>query len=182
MLAQILEILKYILPALIVLISTYLIVNKFLIKEIERKRLAIFQKNINLTMQLRMQAYERLSIFVERMKVQSLLSRHYTQGASVQDLQLAMVQSIRAEFEHNVSQQIYVSSEVWQTIKSVTEQEITMINQMGSEFELGVPAIELVKKITEYMSEESDDNLPTYIALHAINREAKLVLFPPDSN
>lgn len=182
MLAQILEILKYILPALIVLISTYLIVNKFLIKEIERKRLAIFQKNINLTMQLRMQAYERLSIFVERMKVQSLLSRHYTQGASVQDLQLAMVQSIRAEFEHNVSQQIYVSSEVWQTIKSVTEQEITMINQMGSEFELGVPAIELVKKITEYMSEESDDNLPTYIALHAINSEAKLVLFPSDSN
>ncbi|KXK41778.1 MAG: hypothetical protein UZ11_BCD004001751 [Bacteroidetes bacterium OLB11] len=182
MLSQILEILKYILPSIIVLIAAYLIVNKFLIREVERKRLAIFKENINLTMRLRMQAYERLSIFVERMKVQSLISRHYNQNLSVQDLQLAMVHSIRSEFEHNVSQQIYVSSEVWETVKSVTEQEITMINQMGSEFGLGTPAIELVKKMTEYMSEESEENLPTFIALHTINREAKLVLFPPESN
>lgn len=181
MFIQILEILKYILPAIVVLIATYLIVNKFLIRDVERKRLAIFQENSNRSLQLRLQAYERLSIFVERMKVPSLLARYYVQGASVQDLQLAMVQGIRAEFEHNVSQQIYVSSEVWNTVKAVTEQEITMINRMGSEFELGSPATLFVKKITEYMAEEKEEDLPTYIALHAINREAKFALFPTET-
>ena len=66
MLQEFLEILKYILPAIVVLIATTLIVNKFLVKEIERKQLAIFQQNSNMTLQMRLQAYERLAIFVER--------------------------------------------------------------------------------------------------------------------
>ncbi|HNF71663.1 MAG TPA: hypothetical protein PLP34_04570, partial [Chitinophagaceae bacterium] len=57
---ELLEILKYILPAIVVLIATSLIVHKFLIKETERKQLAIFEKNSQYTLQMRLQAYERL--------------------------------------------------------------------------------------------------------------------------
>ncbi|GBL35534.1 hypothetical protein EMGBS15_11290 [Filimonas sp.] len=178
MLQQLLEILKYILPAIVVLIATTMIVNKFLVKEIERKQLAIFQQNSNLTLQMRLQAYERLAIFVERMHPNAMVGRYYTKESTAQDLQLAMVQSIRAEYEHNLSQQIYVSHEVWQTITSVKEQEITMINRVGASIPMGAPANEFVKALTEFVLTD-DTELPTSIALESINREAKKAMFTP---
>ncbi|MBK8330349.1 MAG: hypothetical protein IPL09_12990 [Bacteroidetes bacterium] len=172
MVEQLLDIAKYILPSVVVLIATYLIVNKFLIKEIQQKQLAIFQQNSNLTLQMRLQAYERLSIFIERMHATSLIGRYYVQGASVQDLQIAMVQGIRAEYEHNLSQQIYVSHEVWQTIKTVMEQEITMLNRIGSSFEMGTPAANYIKALSDFVL-NPETTLPTDIALETLNREAK---------
>ncbi len=176
MLVEILEIAKYILPAIVVLIATYLIVNKFLVKEIERKQLAIFQENSSTSLKLRLQAYERLSIFVERMHPNSMISRYYVPGSTAQDLQLSMVQGIRAEFEHNLSQQIYISHELWQTLKAVVEQEITMINRVGSSIPMGEPATLLMSKMTEYIV-TTESVMPTAIALETINREAKQMLF-----
>lgn len=176
MLVEILEIAKYILPAIVVLIATYLIVNKFLVKEIERKQLAIFQENSSTSLKLRLQAYERLSIFVERMHPNSMISRYYVPGSTAQDLQLSMVQGIRAEFEHNLSQQIYVSHELWQTLKTVVEQEITMINRVGASIAMGEPATLLMSKMTEYIV-TTESVMPTAIALETINREAKQMLF-----
>jgi len=175
---ELLEILKYILPAIVVLIATSLIVHKFLIKETERKQLAIFEKNSQYTLQMRLQAYERLVIFVERMHPNSMISRFYTRESTAQDLQLAMIQSIRAEYEHNLSQQLYVSHEVWQTITTVKEQEITMLNRVGSSLPMGAPASEFVKAVTEWVVTD-DSVLPTTIALETLNKEAKRVLFSP---
>ena len=175
-LEEILEILKYILPAVVVLIATSLIVNKFLVKEIERKQLSIFKENANFTLQMRLQAYERLIIFVERMHPNSMISRFYSKDTTAQDLQLAMVQSIRAEFEHNLSQQIYISHEVWQTIQTVKEQEITMLNRVGSSLPLGAPASEFVKALTEFVVTD-ESVLPTSIAIESIHRKAKKALF-----
>lgn len=178
MLQEILEILKYVLPAVVVLIATTLIVNKFLVKEIERKQLSIFKENANLSIQMRLQAYERLAIFIERMHPNSMIHRFYTKDATAQDMQLAMLQSIRSEFEHNLSQQLYVSYEVWQTIVAVKEQEITMINRIGASLPMGAPAGDLVRALSEFvMTDETE--LPTKIALETINREAKRVLFTP---
>lgn len=176
MLTQILEILKYVLPSIVVLVATVLIVNKFLINETERKRLAIFAENADSSMKLRLQAYERLTIFIERMNTKNLISRFYNSAATAQDVQLAMVQSIRAEFEHNLSQQIYVSHELWQTIKAVMEQEITMLNRVGSTCELGAPASVFVTKLSEYLV-NTESTIPTDIALETINKEAKFILF-----
>jgi Na+/H+-translocating membrane pyrophosphatase len=176
MLVQILEILKYILPSVVVLIATTMIVNKFLVKEIERKQLSIFAQNSDSAMKLRLQAYERLTIFVERMNAKSLISRYYVQQATAQDVQIAMVQGIRAEYEHNLSQQLYVSHEVWQTITTVMEQEITMINRIGASCEMGASATEFIKKISEYIV-NTESTIPTDIALETLNKEAKRILF-----
>jgi len=176
MLVQILEILKYILPSVVVLIATTMIVNKFLVKEIERKQLSIFAQNSDSAMKLRLQAYERLTIFVERMNAKSLISRYYVQQATAQDVQIAMVQGIRSEYEHNLSQQLYVSHEVWQTITTVMEQEITMINRIGASCEMGASATEFIKKISEYIV-NTESTIPTDIALETLNKEAKRILF-----
>jgi hypothetical protein len=176
LLYTILEILKYTLPALVVLFATYLIVSKFLTNDYQRKQLAIFQDNVKVTTQMRLQAYERLILFVERMGVQNMTNRFYTADSSATELQMAMTQSIRTEWEYNLSQQLYVSNEVWQTINTAKEQEISIINEMGSKQKPGAHAKDLVQALTEYQMEMSDET-PLEIALQSINAEAKKVLF-----
>lgn len=172
---DVLDILKYTLPAIIVLISSYMIINTYLVKEVEKKQLAIFKENVHITIQMRMQAYERLTIFLERMRTPALISRYYNQNMTVQDLQIAIVQGIRSEFEHNYSQQIYVSPQVWNTVKTAMEQEITMLNRIGSTFELGAPSSAYVKRVTDFTM-NSETTLPIDIALEVINTEAKKLL------
>ncbi len=172
---ELLEILKYILPAIVVLIATSVIVKKFLIKETEQKRLSIFQENASKTMTLRLQAYERLSIFTERIHPRSLISRLYDSQYNCQQFHFILTQNIQQEFEHNLSQQIYVSNEVWKTVVAVKEQELAMINSIGSRMNPEAPAKEMVKKVMDYVSNE-DTELPVTIALEMINNEAKMVL------
>lgn len=170
-----LEILKYIIPAIIVLIATSIIVSKFLINDTKKKQMAIFQEGFQTTLRLRLQAYERMALFVERIHPRELITRVYQTGMTVRDLQTALTISISKEFEHNLSQQIYVSSQVWKTIQTVKEQELAMINQIASQLKPEASAKELHKKMIDFIM-TSEDDLPTDIALEIINNEAKLVL------
>lgn len=171
----ILEILKYILPAIIVLIATSLIVKRFLINETERKRLAIFSEGQETTLRLRLQAYERLALYMERIHPRVLVPRVYSSDMTVRDLQTVLVSAISAEYEHNLSQQIYVSSQVWKTVQSVKEQELAMINQVAGLLNPDSPAKELHQKIVDFVVSNEND-LPVEVALEIINSEAKLVL------
>ena len=94
---------------------------------------------------------------------------------TVQELQYAMTVSIRAEYEHNLSQQIYVSKNVWETVKNVKEQEINMINQIGKTLSPDAPARELHALILNFTT-KADDELPTEVALHIINEEVRTIL------
>jgi hypothetical protein len=171
-----LEMLKYILPSLVVLACAYFIIEKFLTNEITRKKLALFGENQKITLPMRMQAYERLTLFAERMDSNTMVNRFYTSTATATDLQLAMLQSIRTEFEYNLSQQIYVSKEAWQTICAAKEQEVAMINGIASQLAPGTPAKEFVQRLHD-VALSQDDDTPRQIALHVLNGEAKQVLF-----
>ncbi len=174
-LQTIFEILKYILPAIIVLIASYQIVQKFLLRETERQRLAIFGEHAKTTISLRLQAYERLTMFLERMDIKQLVSMFYTSSSSATDLQLAILQNIRTEFEYNLSQQIYVSKEVWQTVVTAKEQEVAMINAIASDLPQGANAKLLVERLTEWNLRQEEET-PREIALAVVNGEAKRVL------
>jgi len=173
--ATALEIVKYTIPSLVVLCSSYLIVRKFLVSENQRKQLALFQDAQDVTLRLRLQAYERLVIFIERITPRQLIPRVFEHSMSVRELQLAMTLSIRAEFEHNLSQQIYVSKNVWETVKNVKEQEINMVNQIGKSLNPEAPARELHALILNYTS-KADEEMPTDVALHIINEEVRTLL------
>lgn len=169
-----LEILKYTIPALIVLISSYLIVKRFLVSEITRKQLALFQEGQETTMRLRLQAYERLVLFIERIHPRQLIPRVYQSGMTVNDLQQTLIFNIKTEFEHNLSQQIYVSKQVWDTVKGVKEQEINMVNQIAKALPADAPAKELHQRIVDFVL--TTETLPTDMALEVINEEAKRML------
>lgn len=170
-----LEIAKYTIPAIVVLIATSNIVKRFLISENQRKQMAIFQDAQDVTLRLRLQAYERLSLFLERISSRQLIPRVYDPSMTVQDLQAAMVLSIRTEFEHNLSQQIYVSKNVWETVKGVKEQELNMINRISQTLDPNASARDLHARIIEVVAKAEGD-LPTEVALQIINDEAIKVM------
>ena len=174
-LATLLEILKYTIPALIVLASSYLIVKKFLVSQIQRKQLALFSESQDITLRLRLQAYERMVLFIERINPRQLIPRLYDPSMTVSDLHQAIVYSIKAEFEHNMSQQIYVSKNVWETVKNVKEQELNMINQVARSLNPDAPAKDLHARVIELVL-KADQEMPTDVALHIINEEVRRVM------
>ena len=127
-----LDLLYFTIPTLISLVIVYLIVSKFNNKETAAKRLELLQSNHDTAFRMRLQAYERLAMLVERTHPRQLIPRVYTSGMTVQELQQALVITINAEFEHNLSQQIYVTAGTWQLIRIFKEQEINMIKHIAS--------------------------------------------------
>jgi len=169
------EILKYTIPALIVLASSSLIVKRFLINQTQRKQLALFQDAQDITLRLRLGAYERLAVYTERISPRSLITRVYDSSMTVMDLRFALTTTILTEFEHNLSQQIYVSRNVWETVKNVKEQEINMINQITKSLPGDAPAKELSTRILDMLL-STEGETPTEVALHIINQEARTIM------
>ncbi len=171
----ILEILKYILPALVVLGASYSIINKFLTKETQKQQIDLMRDTQDTTIRLRLQAYERLVLFIERIHPRNLIPRVYMTGMTVGDLRQALVFNINQEFEHNLSQQLYVSKTVWETVKNVKEQELNMINNIAQQLNQSDSAKELHRRMVDYVL-TVEGELPTDIALQIINDEAKRVM------
>lgn len=170
-----LEILKYTLPSLIVLWVTYNIVSKFLTEQTTRKQLALFHETQNITIPLRLQAYERLTLYVERISPRNLLNRVYQKEMNVAVYEAMLVEAIKSEFDHNLAQQIYVSRGVWETVRTVKEQEINIINTMARRLNPEAPAKELHKVILEYVLTDEGDQ-PAEVALAIITDESRKIL------
>ncbi|MEE1142020.1 MAG: hypothetical protein U0L22_00110 [Bacteroidales bacterium] len=79
---------------------------------------------------IQLQAYERLVLFLERMTPNNLVLRCYQAGMTTQLLKDVMIQNIRDEFEHNLSQQLYISEQAWVYIKNAKEDMINTINSI----------------------------------------------------
>jgi hypothetical protein len=173
--ATLLEILKYIIPALVVMITSAVIVKNFLMTDLRRKQAEMIRDNQEITVRLRLQAYERMALFIERIHPRQLVPRVYEAGMTVSDLKHALYFTIKTEFEHNLAQQIYVSKPVWDTVRTVKEQELNMINHIAAQLQPDAPAKELHTKIVDYVL-TTDGELPTEVALKLIHEEAKRIL------
>ncbi|RFS20602.1 hypothetical protein DVR12_18750 [Chitinophaga silvatica] len=123
---------------------------------------------------LQLQAYERLSLYVDRITPQSLIGRIYIPGITAVDMQIAMVQQIKAEYEHNVTQQIYVSAMTWEAVKTLKEQTISVINQVAVQLPPDAPALELNKQILEVFLQAGES--PAELTAQIINAEAKRIM------
>ncbi|MFY0254253.1 hypothetical protein ACDQ55_09905 [Chitinophaga sp. 30R24] len=123
---------------------------------------------------LQLQAYERMALYVDRITPQSLIGRIYQHGLSAVDMQMTMVQSIKAEYEHNVTQQIYVSAMAWEAVKTLKEQTISVINQVAVQLPPDAPALELNKQILEVFLQAGES--PAELTSQIINAEAKRLM------
>ena len=163
------EILKIVLPALIVFLTAWFLLRDMVENSQKRREFEFRIKNSSRITPVRLQAYERLALLLERISPQSLLIRISPHELSAADYHQQLLSHIRQEFEHNFSQQIYVSPMLWETIRGARENLIGIINKSSEEIDNSAPALLLSKKIIEnYIGEE---NQPIVIAMNDLKRE-----------
>ena len=92
---------------------------------------------LKMTTPLKIQACERLLLFLERSQLPALVKRVYTPGLSKEQLHLGLLQNVEDEFEHNIAQQLYVSSEVWEAVRQAKEELVGQINATFDKTEAG---------------------------------------------
>jgi len=171
---EILEILKYTLPALIVFLTAYLSIQSFIKSEQERRKHEIKMMNEKMITPIRLQAYERLVLFLERISPDSLIMRTNEPRMISSRLQSAMLTTIRAEFEHNLSQQLYVTNQAWEVVKSAKTNVIKIINMAADYVKPDSPSIELSKVILESIMEIS--KTPGMVAIEFLKKEVEVYL------
>jgi hypothetical protein len=120
---------------------------------------------------LPLQAYERLSLLTDRISLKNLVSRLHSTALTAADLQVALLETIRNEYEHNITQQNYVNPEVWKAVTKMKEQNTYIIHQLAMGLPQNTPAIELSKLILEYSARDNAELGP--IVLDAIQYEVK---------
>lgn len=163
---------KILLPALLVLYVAYLLIRSFLAKEIELKKLEIRGRSIETVLPLRLQAYERMCLFLERISPQNMLVRLNVGLIPSKEFHQMLLNEIRNEYNHNVSQQVFMTEGVWENIKNAKEDLVLTINDAASEMSAESSSLDLSKKIFErYINKPID---PVAHALTELKREIQI--------
>lgn len=162
---------KILLPAGAVLYAMFLVVKSFLTKELEKKLIDIKIKNTETVLPIRLQAYERICLFLERISPNNLVVRLNNASLSASQFQQVLITEIRQEFNHNLSQQVYLSDEAWGMVKNAMEDIVSVVNIASQQLEKEDKSVELAKKIFELMMEKNND--PIGIALKKVKDEIR---------
>lgn len=171
---QLIETLMYFVPALLVLGAVYMILKQFLQNEQKLKMIELRKKTNSDTLALKLQAYERLLVLLERITPSSMLLRVNQPGYGARQLHAEMLQNIRSEFEHNLSQQLYVSHDAWEMVKRAKDNVIHILNIAMQSTGEGKSAADLGKIIIDLMIKH--DNVPTQMAIDYLKKEGKMFL------
>lgn len=116
-------------------------------------------------LQLRLQAHERMIIFVDRINPSNLLLRLHQQGIEVGALQVMAVNEVKTEFQHNITQQLYLEPATWNVIRKLKDDTIAMINNAVKNLAADASGIELSKKVLNHMSEITENPYELTIGL-----------------
>jgi hypothetical protein len=168
------DILKITIPALLVMLTAWLVLRNLLKNDQEKRRQEIILQNSRTVTPIRLQAYERIILFLERISLESLIVRVSTSEMSANQLHSAMLAAIRSEFEHNLSQQIYMSPRAWEVVRNARSNMIKIINSEAEKMPANSNAMALSKKLLERIMELEKE--PTRAAIDYLKGEiARLI-------
>ena len=125
---------------------------------------------VKLVTPIRLQAYERMALYLERISPDSLVLRCYQPGMSTQLLQGVMTKTIRDEWEHNLSQQVYISSEAWTRIRQAKDEMIGVINSAAITIPEDADPTRLASAI---FASTTEGQRPTASALEFLKQEMR---------
>jgi hypothetical protein len=127
------------------------------------------------TQPLQLAAYERLVILADRIAIPNLISRSSQPGVNKTQMQQLLTQTIRQEFEHNLSQQIYVSADAWEAVRNLKDQNIHLINQVASVLPAEANGLDLSKKVLDFVLNQPQGSMHTLVQ-ELISAEAKKLM------
>ncbi len=167
----VLEISKYLLPAIVVMVTAIIIIRIMLKDDEKRRKMELVLNNQKTTLPMKLQAYERLALLLERLSPESMIMRLNTAQMSAKQLHSELLTTIRAEFDHNIAQQIYVSQEAWEIIRHARVNLIKLINETANEVKADAGGIDFGKRVLE--KEAEMEKPPTRAALDFLKSEAR---------
>lgn len=166
-----LEILKFTLPSLILFFTVYFFLRTWSAQEDKRRKHEAGARLQDDLLPVRLQAYERIILFMERISPDSILMRINTKDITAEQLLRELQNTIRHEYEHNLTQQTYVSDEAWKKalaaknmILKIFAESYTQLSKGASGSALGKVALE---NVMEYKTP------PTQAAIEFLKKEVK---------
>jgi hypothetical protein len=164
------ELLKIIIPAGAVFAASYFLVKRFLDNEQKRREFELKKSTLGTITPLKMQAFERIIIFLERINPNSLVIRVNKNGMNARQLQLELVAAVKTEYEHNLSQQIYLSVGAWELVKTSKEEIIQLVNISSSKVAYDSNSSDLAMMILN-ITNNLGKKLPNDVAIDYIKKE-----------
>lgn len=145
---------------------TYLKISK-------QDKVPVNDKKASVNMQL--QAYERLILLADRIALPNLISRLNQPGISSKEMQHILINNIKEEFNYNISQQIYVSADAWTAVKTLKDQNMLIINQFGNSLPPEAGSLDLNKLLLEYAMSDPKGAVHDMVS-EVLSYEAKKVM------
>ena len=149
---SLLEILKYTIPALIVMFTTWMLLRSWAKNEKDRRKHDFNMHIQDEVLPIRLQAYERIILFLERISPESLVLRVSNAAFTTQQFHTELLNAVRSEYDHNLSQQAYISTEAWEKVRTARNQVMKLINDSASELKPDSNGTTLGKLILEEVS------------------------------
>ncbi|GHE66430.1 MULTISPECIES: hypothetical protein [Roseivirga] len=168
------ELIKILVPAALVMYAMYLVTRNFLQKQFEKQLLEVKSKTVETVLPLRLQAYERLALLLERISPNNMLLRLSDPSISAFEFQQLLQKEIREEVNHNLSQQVYVSDDAWKKVKGSINDIVAAIQKAGETMTEKNNAIDLAEAIFDLMIKENRD--PVAESLSFIKAEARQLM------
>jgi len=164
---RIIDLVLYAIPALITGIIAYYFFKEHTKNEDGRRRFLLHKDMQVNAMPLRLQAYERMALFLERITPNKLLVRVIPTSSNKEDYEALLIATIEQEYEHNLSQQIYLSDQCWGIISAAKNATIQLIRKASL-----LEKTDTANKLREVvLTEMMDRRAPSDAALSFIKQE-----------
>ncbi|MGI9552396.1 MAG: hypothetical protein ACR2MT_14440 [Aurantibacter sp.] len=162
----ILQMFGFLLPAVVTGVVAFYFFKMHTKNEEGRRRFLLHKDTQTNTLPIRLQAYERMALFLERLSIPNLVVRVAPKSSDKSEYENLLIRTIENEFEHNLSQQIYLSDECWNIIKAAKSATIQMIRKAG------MSETDSADKLREdILTETMDKTSPSATALSFVKKE-----------
>jgi hypothetical protein len=163
------ELFKILIPSVAVVVVVQVMLKNHFDDQARRDELAVSKANRQDLKPLQMQAYERLILFLERLQPDNLMMRMQKPGMSARQLHTVMLKTIRQEYEHNMTQQLYVSVSAWKLVLMAKDEVTKLVNLSASQLIDDASAIDLATQMVNVISQI--EKVPTDVAIHGLKLE-----------
>ncbi len=171
----IVEILKYCLPIFVVYLAADSLLKNYFINTFRMRKLEFARQNQTTMLPMQLQAYERLILYLERIAIDSLIQRHCQANMTATSAHNLLTSSIKSEFEHNLVQQLYVSTEAWKSLINAKNISLTMLENAYNNVEPNQNLSIYVDQIVSQLMQHQHQN-QTQFAIKLLSLEVKKLL------
>ena len=159
------NLLMFAVPSILVGAIAYLLIHRFMQAESKRMIFEVRKESQKYSLPIRLQAYERVILLLERMEPAKVVNRIIKPGMTAKQIRLQIVSEIINEYDHNITQQLYVSHNSWEAVKKAKEDAIKLVSVTGAKIDPNAPAIEYSTKLLEVQAELEMDISQQALAL-----------------